>query len=96
MGSVSLPRHEQPRDVIMGKGHKAKKRERIETSPSLHAHPTRDELIAIGTSLRDKCPRQSHAVWQAPHDHVSPVQLIQDSNQGRLPHTGRFPHRPIA
>lgn len=69
----------------MGKGKKSKQREQLETSPSLQSHPTRDELIAIGKSLRDKCPRQSHAVWQVPHDRPDPVALIEKSNQGRLP-----------
>lgn len=69
----------------MGKGKKSKKQEPLETSPSLQSHPTRDELVKIGKSLRDKCPRQSHAVWQPPHDRPDPVELIAKSNQGRLP-----------
>lgn len=57
----------------------------IETSPSLQTHPTRDELYALGKTLRDKCPRQSHAVWQVPEKRPDPLTLIEASNQGRIP-----------
>lgn len=70
----------------MGKSEKSfKKRASIETSPSLLAHPTREELFAAGKSLREKCPRQSHALWQAPHHRRDPLALMEDSNQGRIP-----------
>jgi uncharacterized protein (DUF2252 family) len=62
-----------------------KKRARIETSPSLQAHPTRDELHAVGKSLRGTCPRQSHAAWQAAPDRPDPIALMEESNKGRMP-----------
>jgi uncharacterized protein (DUF2252 family) len=47
--------------------------------------PSRSELIARGKSMRDNCPRSSHAAWKAPPDRPDPVRLIEESNQGRLP-----------
>ena len=57
-------------------------------APALHkgAHlPSAAELRAAGKSLRDKCPRQSHAAWKAPHDRPDPVALVEKSSQGRIP-----------
>jgi uncharacterized protein (DUF2252 family) len=39
----------------------------------------------MGKSLRAKCPRQSHAVWQAPDGRPDPLQLLEESNKGRIP-----------
>ena len=39
----------------------------------------------MGKSLREKRPRNSHAVWKAPHDRPDPVRLLEESNQGRIP-----------
>jgi uncharacterized protein (DUF2252 family) len=61
-----------------------KKQAPIETSPSLQSHPTRDELYAMGKSLRDKCPRQDHAAWKAPHNRPDPLALMEESNKGRM------------
>jgi uncharacterized protein (DUF2252 family) len=64
---------------------KSEKQPPIETSPSLKAHPTLEELYAIGKELRDKCPRHEHAAWQAPPNRADPLALMQQSNQGRMP-----------
>jgi len=56
----------------------------LETSPSLQMHPSREELRAMGKSLRDKCPRQSHATWTPSPSRPDPLTLIEQSNQGRL------------
>ena len=70
----------------MAKSHKASKSgSAIETSPSLLSHPTRDELYAMGKSLRSKCPRSDHAVWQAPGNRPDPLALIEESDKGRIP-----------
>jgi len=70
----------------MGKTRRSTKtRPPIETSPSLQSHPTREELYAMGKSLRKKCPRHNHAVWQAPDNRPEPLELVEASNQGRLP-----------
>ncbi len=53
--------------------------------PSFQPHHSRAELAAMGRALRDKCPRVSHAKWKPPHDRPDPVQLIELSDQGRIP-----------
>ena len=47
--------------------------------------PTRSELVAAGKKLRETCPRTSHAEWKAPGDRRDPVELMESSNQGRIP-----------
>lgn len=70
----------------MGKAKKSSRKQTpIETSPSLQSHPTHEELYALGKSLRDKCPRQDHAAWQAPDMRPDPLALIEESNKGRIP-----------
>lgn len=73
----------------MGNNKKSSKKSRqqqpIETSPSLKSHPTLKELYALGKSLRDKCPREAHAVWQAPPNRPDPLALMEESNKGRMP-----------
>ncbi len=49
------------------------------------SHPSRDQLYAEGKRLRDKCPRQSHAVWKAPDNRSDPVALMIESSKGRIP-----------
>ena len=52
---------------------------------SLRKRPTsREERFAIGKGLRQKVPRRALADWSAPADRPDPVQLIQQSHQGRL------------
>src|SRR3990172_6590551 len=62
--------------------------------------PSRSELHAMGKSLREKCPRDSHAVWKAPRGRPDPVRLLEESNKGRLPQLipiryGRMVHTPF-
>ena len=39
----------------------------------------------MGKSLREKCPRSSHAVWKAPANRPDPLRLLEQSNKGRIP-----------
>ena len=39
----------------------------------------------MGKSLREKCPRSSHADWKAPVNRPDPLQLLERSNKGRIP-----------
>ena len=39
----------------------------------------------MGESLRKKCPRTSHADWKPSSDRPDPVQLIEESDKGRIP-----------
>lgn len=63
----------------------SKKQSPLVSSPAFQSHPTRDELFAMGKSLREKCPRQDHAVWKAPHKRSNPLTLMKKSNKGRMP-----------
>ena len=38
-----------------------------------------------GKAYRDSCARLSHAKWKPPADRVDPVEILEASNQGRLP-----------
>ena len=73
----------------MGKKGKSSKksngRHAIETSESLKSHPTLAELVEMGKSLREKCPRESHAVWKPAADRPDPLVLMEESNMGRMP-----------
>jgi len=39
----------------------------------------------MGKSLRDKCPRQSHAHWNPSNNRPDPVALVKESDKGRIP-----------
>ena len=54
-------------------------------NPALMAHPSRVERLAMGKALRDKCPRDSHTAWKAPHNRPDPVRLVLKADAGRLP-----------
>lgn len=70
----------------MAKGRKGSRNQPpIETSSSLQPHPTRDELYAMGKSLRESCPRTGHAVWKVPDNRPDPLALVEASNEGRFP-----------
>ena len=45
----------------------------------------RAEQYAAGKALRATCPRSAHAVWKAPSDRRDPVELVLESEKGRLP-----------
>ena len=46
---------------------------------------SREQLYMEGKAHRDSCARLSHAKWKPPADRVDPVQILEASNQGRLP-----------
>ena len=56
-----------------------------ESVPSFAPRRTRAELYAEGKALRNKCPRTSHAEWKPPHDRPDPINLVEESDQGRIP-----------
>ena len=43
------------------------------------------ERMTKGKALRNQVPRSSHAQWQPPSDRRDPIQILEESNQGRLP-----------
>jgi uncharacterized protein (DUF2252 family) len=62
---------------------------------------TREERKAAGKALRDKCPRRSHATWTEPTNRRNPVELLIQSNRGRIPNLipvryGRMMQSPFA
>jgi uncharacterized protein (DUF2252 family) len=44
-----------------------------------------DERRAEGAALRESVPRESHGVWKAPSGRRDPVELLMESNTGRMP-----------
>lgn len=46
---------------------------------------SRNERLNDGKVLRDKVPRSSHAGWTASADRRDPVDILEESNQNRLP-----------
>ena len=55
----------------------------------------------MGKSLRERCPRESHALWQPAPDRPDPVFLLEESSKGRLPELipiryGRMIQSPFA
>ncbi len=46
--------------------------------------PSLAELYKQGKKLRDKCPRQSHAVWKPSPRRPDPVALLEQSSKGRV------------
>jgi hypothetical protein len=44
----------------------------------------RSERYEMGKQMRKNCPRSSHAEWKAPVNRHDPVDLILESNKGRI------------
>ena len=57
----------------------------VRKGPAVRALTSRDDWLAKGKSLRQACPRGSHAAWSPPPDRPDPVQLIRQANEGRIP-----------
>ena len=53
--------------------------------PATALRPTLNELREIGKSLRETCPRSSHAIWKASAHRPNPMRLLEQSNKGRIP-----------
>jgi uncharacterized protein (DUF2252 family) len=47
-------------------------------------HLPRSERYEAGKQFRKTCPRSSHAKWEAPKNRHDPVDLILESNKGRI------------
>ncbi len=48
-------------------------------------HLPRAEQYAAGKALRKACPRHSHAGWKPPAGRRDPVELVLESEKGRIP-----------
>jgi uncharacterized protein (DUF2252 family) len=71
-----------------------------EGTASFKHPPGRAELYEMGKSLRAKCPRTSHAVWQPPANRPDPLSLLEASSKGRIAQLipiryGRMLHSPF-
>jgi uncharacterized protein (DUF2252 family) len=60
-----------------------------------------DERRAAGKALRDGVSRASHGGWKAPKDRRDPIDILQESNEGRVPQLipirfGRMAQSPFA
>jgi uncharacterized protein (DUF2252 family) len=60
-----------------------------------------DERRAEGKALRDAVPRASHGGWKLPKDRRDPIDLLVESNEGRVPELvpirfGRMAQSPFA
>jgi hypothetical protein len=53
--------------------------------PSMDAlGPTVESRMTEGKALRENIPRRSHAQWAAPADRVDPIDVLKNSDRGRL------------
>ena len=60
-----------------------------------------DERRAEGKALRDATPRAAQGGWKAPKDRRDPIELLHESNEGRMPELipirfGRMSQSPFA
>ena len=60
-----------------------------------------DERRAEGKALRDATPRVAHGGWKPPKDRRDPIELLHESNEGRIPELipirfGRMSQSPFA
>jgi uncharacterized protein (DUF2252 family) len=53
--------------------------------PSSWVSRSAAERLEAGRAMRDKVPRKSHAGWKAPGNRPDPIQLLKDSDTGRIP-----------
>ena len=76
-----------PRDNVLAMVMNKQSRQAVTPAPTavgdagFHA---RSERLEVGKVLRERLPRESHAVWNAPHRGRDSVELLEISNRGRL------------
>src|SRR6204780_1762686 len=63
--------------------------------------PSIEERIRRGKALRESVPRNSHAKWSAPPNRPHPIEILRQSDRGRLPDLlpiryGRMRQSPFA
>ena len=59
-------------------------RNRVRDARSWASRPPAERQEA-GRALREKVPRKSHAGWKARGNRPDPIQLLKNSDQGRIP-----------
>ena len=65
------------------------------------AYMSADERRAAGKALRDATPRAAHGGWKSPKNRRDPIELLRESNQGRISELipirfGRMAQSPFA
>jgi len=73
----------------------------IRRFPVQERYRSADERRSQGSELRDEVPRRSHARWRAPSDRRDPVEVLIESDRGRVPQLvpirhGRMLQSPFA
>lgn len=68
---------------------------RKESTTAYSAKPYAEQYAA-GKALRTTCPRTSHAAWKAPSGRRDPVELVLESEKGRLPNLLPLRHGRMA
>jgi uncharacterized protein (DUF2252 family) len=63
---------------IRDKAHKS-------ASPAVVRQRSREQLYTEGKTIRDTCPRASHAGWKPAADRSDSIEILEASNKGRLP-----------
>ena len=63
--------------------------------------PSIEERMSRGKALRESVPRNSHAKWSAPPNRPDPIEILRQSDRGRLPDLlpiryGRMRQSPFA
>src|SRR5271165_338630 len=69
----------------MAKNKRRRRKADKPASPAVVRSRSREQLYMEGKALRDSCARLRHAKWKPPADRVDPVEILEASNQGRLP-----------
>ena len=69
--------------------------------PAPDAYISADERRLAGKALRDATPRAAHGGWKPPKDRRDPIELLGESNEGRIPELipirfGRMSQSPFA
>ncbi len=72
-----------------------------DTAGSPQGYISADERRAAGKALRDATPRAAHGGWKPPKDRPDPIELLHESNEGRIPQLipirfGRMAQSPFA
>jgi uncharacterized protein (DUF2252 family) len=71
------------------------------TSSAPAAYMSADERRAAGKALRDATPRAAHGGWKSPKNRRDPIELLRESNEGRISELipirfGRMAQSPFA
>ena len=84
-------------------GHKPKREETSTAllSPADDQYRTAAERRAEGKALRDDVPREAHGGWKPTKDRRNPIEILLESNEGRVPELvpirhGRMVQSPFA